>query len=576
MEKKNNNIQEIIKDLTSKMNIIYNQLKIVFDSVDKFKHQKHLIIYSYLMGYYTSQGNKDFNQDTLLNSLEIFERSLNRKTEFSNLIIALALSMNRCNGNENNNKNNNQNNDKDNNLKKDKDNNNQNDQNEENENNPPNNEITETMISNDPYIVYQQFFGTTVFETPLTKINNNEVNNNNLNNNNKDQHKNIVKINNKPNNQINQINKQINQDEGNKIEQKFQEPEKMNNVKLINNKDNNNINKGNINFNIEDIEDKKDKINNHIIDIDVNKKNNIDNNDYNQKTQKYNINNINNNIGNNIYNQKTHKYNINNILNQQNNQKISESYMIGKYNAADKIKIQKNPKNFKQNTFIVLNNPKKIVNCFICSENFNELDKHNYRLNCKCVIHYKCFINYVVNSIKNKKIPILCPKCKKEVKTELIYNCLNSIKDKKLIKLYENYSLELYIKNYEKNADLIYYCCPTPGCKKYIPCQKDEKKLLCPSCNKSYCIKCFRPWHENKTCEQNYIENSIINNPEVKKEFLKIDAKKDFEYKECPKCKALMLKEEGTNKIICVCGTAFCYKCGKIIKEKHDCSQKEK
>ena len=132
MEKKNNNIQEIIKDLTSKMKIIDNQLKIVFDSVDKFKHKRHLIIYSYLMGYYTSKGNKDFNQDTLLNSLEIFERSLNRKTEFSNLIIALALSMNRCNESENNNKNNNQNNDK--NLKKDNENNNQNDQNKENEN----------------------------------------------------------------------------------------------------------------------------------------------------------------------------------------------------------------------------------------------------------------------------------------------------------------------------------------------------------------------------------------------------------------------------------------------------------
>ena len=571
MEKKNNNIQEIIKDLTSKMNIIDNQLKIVFDSADKFKHKRHLIIYSYLMGYYTSKGNKNFNQDTLLNSLEIFERSLNRKTEFSNLIIALALSMNRCNENENNNQNNNQNNDK--NLKKDNDNNNHNnqnnnDQNKENENNPPKNDITETMISNDPYIVYQQFFGTTVLERPLNKINNNEVININVNIN-EEQHKNIVKINNKPNTQINKINKQINREDGNKIEQKVEEHENINNVILINNKDNNN-NKNNIILNIED---KNNKVNNHIIDIDANKKNNIENNIYNQKTQKYNIN---NNIGNNIYNQKTHKYNINNILNQQNNQKIAESYVMGKYNTTDKNNIQKSPKNFKQNTFIVPSNAKKIVKCFICSENFNELDKHNYRLNCKCVIHSKCFINYVVKSIKNKKIPILCPKCKKEVKNEIIYNCLNTIKDKKLIKLYEDYYLEIYIKNYEKNADLVYYCCPTPGCKKYIPCPKDENKLLCPNCNKSYCIKCFRPWHENKTCEQYYIENSVINNSEVRKEFLNFDAKNDFEYKECPKCKALMLKEEGTNKIICVCGTAFCYKCGKIIKEKHDCSSKEK
>ena len=50
--------------------------------------------------------------------------------------------------------------------------------------------------------------------------------------------------------------------------------------------------------------------------------------------------------------------------------------------------------------------------------------------------------------------------------------------------------------------------------------------------------------------------NNIINN---------------LKYKECPKCKALMLKEEGTNKIMCVCGIPFCYRCGKSIREKHNC-----
>ena len=42
-------------------------------------------------------------------------------------------------------------------------------------------------------------------------------------------------------------------------------------------------------------------------------------------------------------------------------------------------------------------------------------------------------------------------------------------------------------------------------------------------------------------------------------------------YRECPKCQSIMVKEKGTNKILCVCGFTFCYKCGKSIKEKHDC-----
>ena len=96
MEKKNN-IQEIIKDLTNKKEPIANQIKILFESVDKFKHKRHLIILSYLLGYYFSKGNNLFNKDILQNSLEIFEKSLTRKTDMANLMIAIALSLNKCN-----------------------------------------------------------------------------------------------------------------------------------------------------------------------------------------------------------------------------------------------------------------------------------------------------------------------------------------------------------------------------------------------------------------------------------------------------------------------------------------------
>lgn len=97
------NIQEIIKELTSRMNLIIGQLRIIFDSIENFKHKRHLIIFSYLLGYYTSKGNDKFNKDILMNSIEILERSLTRKTEMSNLIIAISLSLNKYNENENKN-----------------------------------------------------------------------------------------------------------------------------------------------------------------------------------------------------------------------------------------------------------------------------------------------------------------------------------------------------------------------------------------------------------------------------------------------------------------------------------------
>ena len=116
---------------------------------------------------------------------------------------------------------------------------------------------------------------------------------------------------------------------------------------------------------------------------------------------------------------------------------------------------------------------------------------------------------------------------------------------------------------------MIYYLCPTPGCKNYIPCKKNDIKLFCSKCQKAYCIKCYRLWHNNTNCKENLLENSLDNINQLNK--IQNQGENKYKYKKCPKCQTSMLKEEGKNKILCVCGTSFCYKCGKIIKEKHEC-----
>ena len=214
MEKKNN-IQEIIKDLTNKKEPIANQIKILFESVDKFKHKRHLIILSYLLGYYFSKGNNLFNKDILQNSLEIFEKSLTRKTDMANLMIAIALSLNKCNEVE-----------KVPEQKEEK----KNEQNEEKKNEQDDKknkivmDITETMLSTDPYKVYQDLFGETVMERPLTMVinNNNKINyannvNKNINNKNIN-NKNAGNINNNKN--INKNNAQTTVKNNKNIEQK--------------------------------------------------------------------------------------------------------------------------------------------------------------------------------------------------------------------------------------------------------------------------------------------------------------------------------------------------------------------
>ena len=96
MEKKTC-IQEIIEDLTNRMDLITNQLRLIFDFVDKFKHKRHLIICSYLVGFYNSRKDLNFNQEILFKCIEKFNTSLIRKVELSNLIIDIALSLNHSN-----------------------------------------------------------------------------------------------------------------------------------------------------------------------------------------------------------------------------------------------------------------------------------------------------------------------------------------------------------------------------------------------------------------------------------------------------------------------------------------------
>lgn len=488
MESKNY-IQQIIKDLTSNMDLIISQLKLIFDFVDKFKHKRHLIIYSYLLGYYASKGNNNFNQNILFDSIEIFNKSLTRKTELSNLIIAVSLSINKREEESNKNE----------------------------QDDGPRIDITETMLSNDPYTAYKDLFGDTVLEKPLsdTIINNlTKINSNNIENNLKNDNQNNIMVNykKKTTKELSDIKENVNEN-------------RLNDEK-------NNIIENNNN---------EERINN-------NKNKNIIIKDYSK----------------NIFNDKK---NITKKLVPEDNHKKKEIYDIG-FNILDANSNNKQIKNFEKG--LQPKNVKKIFKCFICSGNLNGLDKHYYKLDCKHIIHSNCFKNYVKNSIKNKEIPILCPKCKKEINTDLIYKSLNSIGDSNLVKQYEKLCFELYIKNADvTNNGITYYCCPTQGCNKYIPCKKNETKLSCPKCNKEYCINCFRPWHKDKNCEEFIIQNNN-NDSKLNKEFYDIIV--NDKYKECPNCKALMIKEKGTNKISCVCGNIFCYKCGKIMKEKHECS----
>ena len=206
--------------------------------------------------------------------------------------------------------------------------------------------------------------------------------------------------------------------------------------------------------------------------------------------------------------------------------------------------------------------------CEICLQKLDESDKNNiYELQCKCIHHRNCLTKYIINSIENKKLPLICKKCKKEIHPNVIYEILNANNSSDIIKKYEKYSMDLYVLNHNDE----FFSCPTPGCGYVISHEKNAKKFTCPICKIKYCMLCRNYWHENMTCPQykqylnkNNIDNDMFNNSTKDK---KISQNSTIEnYKICPNCQTWTTKENGSNKIKCICGICFCYKCGKIIQ----------
>lgn len=98
--------------------------------------------------------------------------------------------------------------------------------------------------------------------------------------------------------------------------------------------------------------------------------------------------------------------------------------------------------------------------------------------------------------------------------------------------------------------------CPTPDCsgvyEQAAGCPRIHQSKWwnkCVACEHTYCTKCciFSKDKENPVC------------------ICKTGKKEELgsEYIQCPKCLNKVYKYDGCNSVVCVCGAAFCYKCGQ-------------
>ncbi|KAI5820514.1 hypothetical protein BZA77DRAFT_257535, partial [Pyronema omphalodes] len=105
-----------------------------------------------------------------------------------------------------------------------------------------------------------------------------------------------------------------------------------------------------------------------------------------------------------------------------------------------------------------------------------------------------------------------------------------------------------YEEKLRDKEDTLNLFCPNPYCSTRLT-EKDVKAEIgtCPQCWQKLCTICKGVEHRG-ICKEN--ELAAL-------------AQKE-RWKGCPKCGRLIAKEPGTcNKMICVCGQYYCYRCGK-------------
>jgi len=105
-------------------------------------------------------------------------------------------------------------------------------------------------------------------------------------------------------------------------------------------------------------------------------------------------------------------------------------------------------------------------------------------------------------------------------------------------------------------------CCPTPGCTFRYEWDKDNRKLECPLCQKTYCLVCQTgPWHAGLRCEDYQREKKVDLHDMA---FQKFALSK--QWKQCPKCKFWVERRSGCAAMHCRCNLVFCYQCGGCLK----------
>jgi len=185
-----------------------------------------------------------------------------------------------------------------------------------------------------------------------------------------------------------------------------------------------------------------------------------------------------------------------------------------------------------------------------------------------------CIKKHAENTIYQKlSCKIKCIDCSEKCFGEFSEETLLSILNERVFAEYKNLKKmdeinELCVDDI--NIKLCQHC----GAGTDIGENSDQYLLVCMECFKDTCLKCNQVDHPGKACY------SLGNITQSKRQEIE-DKMTEALIVKCNNCQKSIFKNEGCNKVTCVCGTHNCYICKQVIPKSvgyshfcrsHDCS----
>jgi TRIAD3 protein (E3 ubiquitin-protein ligase RNF216) len=252
---------------------------------------------------------------------------------------------------------------------------------------------------------------------------------------------------------------------------------------------------------------------------------------------------------------------IDNALKIQNNSYTATYYYLETKLKENTLKIKKVPSKQRKLESVpeldnIFKSVKQTIDCSCCCddkmiEDFGQCtDGH---LICKV-----CIKKHAENTIYQQlSCKVKCIDCNEKCFGEFSEDTLKEILNERVFAEYKNLK-KLEEINQLCVDDINIKLCQHCGAGTDIGENSEQYLLVCMECFKDTCLKCNQVDHPGKPCY------SLGNISQGKRQEIE-DKMSEALIVKCNQCNKSIFKNEGCNKVTCVCGTHNCYVCKQII-----------